>query len=259
MADLSQFNPTSRFTGLAETYARYRPDYPSSALDCIQTRLRLGPNSLLVDVGCGTGISARLVAARGIPVLGIEPNPEMRQRAETEAVPPGAPQPRYLAGRAEATGLPDWYADAVLAAQAFHWFDPTAALAEFHRILKRGGGVALMWNERDESDTCTADYGSVIRSAPDAAAVEAPRSQAGEPLLSSPLFTDAERLTFVHEQSLDEEGLLGRAFSASYAPREAAAAEMFAAGLRRVFARHQRKSRVLLRYETSVYLARAVP
>jgi SAM-dependent methyltransferase len=256
MAGRSQLNATNRFTGLADIYARYRPDYPSSALDCIQARCDLGPQSLVADIGCGTGISTRLFAARGIQVLGIEPNADMRRLAEAELAPPGAPAPRYLPGRAEATGLSDQSVDAVLAAQAFHWFDPAAALSEFHRILKPGGNVALMWNERDESDPCTADYGDVIRSAPDAAVHELQRGKAGEPLLTSPLFTDAERLTFVHEQSLDQDGLLGRAFSASYAPREPAAAEAFAAGLRRVFAQHQRNGKVLLRYETSVYLAR---
>jgi SAM-dependent methyltransferase len=164
--------------------------------------------------------------------------------------------PEYRDGRGEATGLVDGEADAVLAAQAFHWFDAAAALCEFHRILKPGGWVALMWNERDESDACTAAYGVVMRSGPNAAAVEGPRGKAGEVLLTSPLFEAAERVPFGYEQQLDEEGLLGRAFSASYAPREPAAVEVFADALRRVFADHKRGGRVALRYVTTVYLGR---
>src|SRR5207253_2470333 len=100
---------------------------PDDALDFIVERCGLDGTTTLVDVGCGTGISSRLFAARGIPVIGVDPNDEMRGRAEAAAVPAG-PRPVYRAGRAEATGLPDGAAAAVLAAQAFHWFEPGPAL-----------------------------------------------------------------------------------------------------------------------------------
>lgn len=257
MADLSKYNPTDRFTGLAEGYAKYRPSYPAAALDFIMTHCELGPHSLLVDVGCGTGISSRLFAERGVRVIGIDPNDEMRRQAETNAGRRGESAPRYRNGRAEETGLPDASADVVLAAQAFHWFGPEPTLREFRRILKPGGWVILMWNERDEIDRCTVDFGRVIRSAPDAAAVELPRGRAGEALLQSPLFVDAARHVFRNEQALDEDGLLGRAFSASYAPREPEQVRTFTAALRDVFARWQRGGIVTVRYETSVYLARS--
>lgn len=256
MSGLSRHNPLGRFSGLAEVYARCRPTYPAAVIDCIMNRTTLGPRSLLVDIGCGTGISSRLFAERGIPVLGIEPNAEMRRRAEAEPVSAEVPVPVYVPGQAEATGLPDGVADVVLAAQAFHWFDAEKALGEFHRILKPGGLSVLMWNERDESDPFTAAYGAVVRSTPEAAAVELPRGRAGEPLLVSPLFRDAERLVFPNEQALDEDGLLGRAFSASYAPKEPAAVEAFAAALRKVFAQYRCASQVVIRYETSTYLGR---
>lgn len=255
MPDLSSLDPTGRFTGLADLYARHRPDYPASALDSISAHCRLGPDTLLVDVGAGTGIAARLFAARGIPVLGIEPNDEMRTQAEAVPVTTG-PAPRYLPGRAEATGLPAESAAAVLAAQAFHWFDAPLALAEFRRILRPGGWVVLMANERDESDPLTAAYGTILRQGPGGVRVEANRAQVGAPLLASPLFAAGERLVFPHEQELDEEGLLGRAFSASYAPREPEAVARFRAALQNVFAVHQVQGRVKLCYQTIVYLAR---
>jgi SAM-dependent methyltransferase len=259
MSDLKHSNPTGRFTGLARLYARCRPGYPPSALDHIIARCGLGPPSLLVDVGCGTGISSRLFAERGIRVLGIEPNADMRARAEAEAAPPGSPVPSYADGRAEATGLPDGVGNAVLAAQAFHWFDPGPTLAEFHRILKPDGWVALMWNERDESDPFTAAYGDAFRAVRGAAGLEASRGRAGEPLLVNPLFQDGSRRTFANAQEVDQEGLLGRAFSASYAPREPDEAERFAAALREVFARHERGGRVVIHYQAAVYLARRRP
>jgi SAM-dependent methyltransferase len=249
-------DPTDRFTGLADVYARCRPTYPAAAVDLIVARCGLGAGSLLVDVGCGTGISSRLFAERGVPVVGIEPNGDMRRQAAAQPLPPGAPPGRYCEGRAEATGLPAGVADVVLAAQAFHWFDADAALREFHRILKPSGWVALLWNERDESDPFTAAHGAVIRTVPGAAAVEGPRTQAGEVLWAHPLFQDVERLEFANEQALDEEGLLGRTFSASYIPREPAVVEALTAALREVFRRYQAGGRVVVRYETSLYLAR---
>jgi SAM-dependent methyltransferase len=253
--DLTRFNPTGRFSDLADLYARHRPDYPAGAVDRVIERGGLAGDALLVDVGCGTGISSRQFAERGVRVLGVEPNDSMRARAR-QVAPRAGPAPEYRPGRAEATGLPDGVAQVVLAAQAFHWFDAHEALKEFDRVLRRGGWVALMWNERDESDPCTAAYGAVIRTAPEAASVEGPRARAGEVLLHSPLFESGERVCFPHTQELDEGEVLGRAFSASYAPREPGAAEAFARGLREVFARFESGGRVVLRYETALYLAR---
>jgi ubiquinone/menaquinone biosynthesis C-methylase UbiE len=255
MSDLSRVNPVGRFDCLATLYAKHRPTYPRAALDYIVEQCRLGPDTLLVDVGCGTGISTRLFAARDIPTVGIEPNDAMR--AEAEATPADGPgRPRYQKGHAEVTLLPDGCAKAVLAAQAFHWFDAPRALAEFHRILEPDGHVALIWNERDETDRFTAAYGEVLRSVPETASVEGPRATAGEALLQSPRFAAGRKATFANAQELDEEGLLGRAFSVSYAPREPAAAATFANRLRELFRAFRERDRVTLHYVTSIFLAR---
>jgi SAM-dependent methyltransferase len=254
MNDLSQHDPIGRFQGCAEIYARCRPAYPEEALAFIVEHCRLGRNALVVDVGSGTGILTRQLALRGFRVLGIEPNAQMRASAEVEALPPNVPAPVYYDGRAEATGLESGSVDAVVAGQAFHWFDTAASLREFHRVLRPDGWVVLIWNERDPSDAFTAAYGAVIRSTPEAASIEDPRARSGEALLASPLFHRGERRQFANEQVLEEEGVLGRAFSATYAPREPAAAERFAAALRAVFRRYAVGDKVILRYVTSVYL-----
>src|SRR6516162_8605378 len=258
MTELYRLNPTGRFSGLAGVYAQSRPDYPSSAIDYLIGHCCLGPRSLVVDVGSGTGISSRLFALRGLHVIGIEPNDQMRQKALAELVPEDCPPPEYRAGTAEATGLAAGCADLVLAAQAFHWFEPLRALAEFKRLLKPGGWTGLMWNERDESDPFTAAYGEAFRADPEARALERERAKSGQHLLASSLFHAAERRTFPHEQSLDGAGILSRAFSASYAPQEATRAEILATALQSAFARFQHGGRVVLHYESSVYLGSVV-
>jgi SAM-dependent methyltransferase len=241
-----------RFTGRSEAYARNRPTYPDEAIAEIIARCGLKAGDLLVDVGCGTGISSRIFADRGLRVIGIEPNDEMRESAES------LPHENisYVKGTGEHTGLDDQTAGAVLAAQAFHWFDPDAALAEFHRILKPNGWVILMWNERDPSDEFTKEYGLLLQTLPETSKVEMHRGAAGMPLLSSPLFKDACRLSFKNDQRLRQDGLLGRAFSTSYVPTTFPEADIFADQLRSLFSKFQQDDAITLHYETSVYLAR---
>jgi SAM-dependent methyltransferase len=256
MFDVSRYDPTGRFTGIAKTYAQYRPSYPVSVVDFIVDHCRLGSASLLIDVGSGTGISSRLFAARGMEVVGVEPNAEMRRTATAATADARDLRLTYREGRAEATGLADGIADVVLAAQAFHWFEADATLHEFYRLLKPDGWAVLLWNERDERDPFTAAYSAVIRTAPDVTAVEIPRGQAGTALLGSSLFQQARRVVFNNEQVLNEEELLGRAFSVSYAPRDATEASAWAGNLREIFRSYQQEGKVVLRYETAVYLAR---
>jgi SAM-dependent methyltransferase len=248
---------TDRFTGLAQIYARCRPAYPAAAIDFLLQHCQLEPGAVLVDLGCGTGISARQFAARGMRVLGIEPNADMRRQAETESIAGLSIEIRD--GRSEHTGLADDSADAVLAAQAFHWFDHDAALREAHRILRPHGWMAVLFNERDERDPATAAYGATVGGTREAAGVEGPRRLACQALGRSHFFHRAEQRLFEHGQTVDEEGMLGRAFSASYAPREPAERVAFAAALRDVFARFQQDGAFRIKYVTSVDVAQRRP
>jgi SAM-dependent methyltransferase len=134
------------FGSSAQTYARGRPEYPSELLTWLRQDLKLAPNRTAIDLGAGTGKFTKLLVQTGANIIAIEPVDAMR--TELAACVPGA---RTLAGSARAMNLQDGAADAVLCAQAFHWFANELAVVEIHRVLKPGGLLGLVWNVRDES------------------------------------------------------------------------------------------------------------
>ena len=245
---------TEYFTGLAGLYDRYRPRYAEAALAaCLE---ELPASCDIADIGCGTGIATRQLAATGARVIGIEPNAEMLAVAQTTAAPAGSSL-KYRRASAEATGLADGSVDLVLCAQAFHWFDPPRALAEFHRILRPGRRLALMWNVRHEDNPVSAGYADVVRRA-QAAAREGfswnQRNWLRDPTETGH-FENPRRLSFDNPQRLDREGLLGRARSASYFPRAGRLRDRLERTLLDLFDRYARDGQVTIRQRTELTLA----
>ena len=142
-------------------------------------------------------------------MTGVEPIAEMRAVFE-RAVPAAT----AVAGTSEAIPLGDEVADAVTAAQSFHWFDPSRALPEIHRVLRHGAGVALIWNIRDRSHPLHQQYAELLR--PYRGGTYPEQEQHGDALAVSPLFTDVEARDFRHVQLLDADGLVARARSVSF-------------------------------------------
>ena len=129
------------FDRLAATYERGRPGYPVAAVRHLGRVLHLGPSRTVVDVGSGTGKFTRALAPLGTARVAVEPTRGMRE--VFRHVVPDVP---VLDGTAEDLPLPDSFADAIVCAQAFHWFRPRATLQEFARVLRPHGGVGLVWN-----------------------------------------------------------------------------------------------------------------
>ena len=137
----------------AAAYERGRPSYPPEAIDWL---LPAGARRVL-DLGAGTGkLTVRLVE-RGLDVVAVDPIPEM-----LEVLSRSLPQTPALLGTAEEIPLPDNSVDAVVVAQAWHWFDPQRATREIARVLRPGGRLGLVWNTRDERMGWVKDLGNII-------------------------------------------------------------------------------------------------
>ena len=247
---LHRDDPTGRFTARADAYARHRPDYPANAIDAIVAGLGCAPEPIAADLGAGTGISSRQLAERGIFVYAVEPNEEMRLRI------PAHPRIAPLDASAESLPLEDGSLALVTAFQAFHWFDPSRALPEIARVLRPGGRIALVWNERDDArDRFTAKWRALARTASGDHAAES-RMDHSRALFECGRFANARRLSFQHEQQLDWDGVIGRLASTSYIPSSGTAWEELLAGMRALYDEFRdERGIVRLQYETRVYLA----
>jgi SAM-dependent methyltransferase len=148
----------SGFESGADLYERARPGYSDEVVAHLLTAAGVGVGSRVLDIAAGTGKLTRSLVAAGAAVVASEPSPSMR--ATFAGILPGTPQVGATAERLPFAGSSF---DALTVAQAFHWFDAPAALAEFARVLRSGGGLALAWNERDETDPLVAELTRISR------------------------------------------------------------------------------------------------
>lgn len=134
------------FSGLASAYSQNRPGYAPTVARCMIALTEKPADAIsAVDVGAGTGIWSRQLAALVGQVVAIEPNDDMRHHGEADSV---STKVTFRPGSGEKTGLPDGSVDLVTMASSFHWVDFDKGLAEFHRILKPGGLFVALWNPR---------------------------------------------------------------------------------------------------------------
>ncbi len=240
-----------RFSAKVADYDRYRPRYPDAAIDAILAGV--DPAALVVEAGAGTGQATRALAARCAHLVAIEPNPEMR--ALLCANLPGLD---VRDATAEATGLPDACAGAIVMFQAFQWCDGGAALREFARIGRPGARIAVVWNLPDRGDPFTAAYEDLVDGHGDAALMESlPRGYGtAAQFLASPLLANAREVVFRYEQPLDALAFRGRIRSVSYLPPPGPALDAIVAEGDALFARFAvTETTLALVYRTVVYVA----
>src|SRR5438128_1908004 len=145
-----------RFAGRVADYAQFRPRYPQAVITTLNKIWPHHEQWIVVDIGCGTGISSELFLNAGYTVIGIEPNAEMRQAALQSLN--SFQHFQCQDGRGESTGLDGHSTDLIVVAQAFHWFDVSAARTEFVRILRPPGRVMLLWNTLRTDTPFLRDY-----------------------------------------------------------------------------------------------------
>jgi ubiquinone/menaquinone biosynthesis C-methylase UbiE len=242
--------PTERFSSRVEHYVRFRPGYPKDAIKVLQEECGLRLDSLVADVASGTGIFTRLLLENGNRVLGVEPNADMRRAGEEYCA--RFPNFTSVTGTAEATTLEDHSVDIVTAAQAAHWFDRDKALAEFQRILKPGGYLVLLWNDRlIDSPGFNQDYEQlVLRYGTDYSEVKRRDAAAAQFLEGMP----HNKRILPNHQHMDFEALQGRLLSSSYIPQpgEPTYGPMIV-DLRRLFDTYRSDGRVQMGYDTKIY------
>jgi ubiquinone/menaquinone biosynthesis C-methylase UbiE len=198
------------FQAGAAAYETARPGYPDEAVAALATELGVAAGTRVCDLAAGTGKLTRRLVELGASVVAVEPVAAMR--AQLAGAVPGI---EAVDGTAEAIPLPDASVDVVTVAQAFHWFDAPAALAEIARVLKPAGGLALFWNERDDA-TAWVDEMSRIISWHERTVSRYQHVDWAEIVAASERFTPLQEHSVRWEQPMTREVLADRVRSISY-------------------------------------------
>ena len=248
----SERDPTRRFSSRVENYVRFRPGYPKEILALLKSQCGMTAGSVIADIGSGTGKLTELFLENGNPVFGVEPNREMREAGER--LLKNFATFTSVAAAAEETTLPNASVDFIVAGQAFHWFDRMRCRKEFARILKPGGWVVLIWNDRKtEATPFLHEYEKLLQNyATDYSKVDHKNI---DDMVVHEFFGYAPRKAKIPSaQHFDFEGLKGRLLSSSYAPDEGQPghAEMLR-DLETIFNARQQDGRVEFAYDTVAY------
>lgn len=247
------FKSAERFTNKSEHYSKFRPSYPKEVISYLKKKktLNLKSSDIIADVGSGTGIFTELLLNNGNLVYGVEPNKEMRKKAEDNLE--AYPNFKSIAGTAENTTLKDRSINLITVAQAFHWFDIEDVRKEFQRIIEENGGILLIWNHRRTDSLFSKDYETLLtKYCPNYGIVhhrEADRDI--EEFFHSESFKIHQMTNY---QEFDLRGLLGRLFSSSYTPKEGEDNyQLLISEMEKLFKKHQIENKIRFEYFTMLY------
>ncbi|MBJ8103040.1 MULTISPECIES: class I SAM-dependent methyltransferase [Bacillus cereus group] len=245
---------TGNFTDEADIYAKYRPNYPNEYIDYLFSANQLKEDRIVADIGSGTGIFSRQLLEKGLNVIGVEPNDDMRKMAEQSLKLYSRFQ--SIKVTAENTTLKEHSVDLVTVAQAFHWFDKVAFKIECQRILKPKANVALVWNSRDLTSPIIKENAEICqKTCPNFKGFSGGIEETPEVFNS--FFKDGkyEFKEYQNDLLFDYEGFLGRNLSASYAPKKNDEEyQNFVFLLSELFEKHSKNGKIVLQNITRSYL-----
>lgn len=244
-------NHTKRFSGKADDYAKYRPSYPEQIIGFLENKIGFDASKDIADIGCGTGILSRLFLNNGNLVFGVEPNEEMREKAEKLL----SKFINFISveGTAEETKLANNSVDMITVGQAFHWFDLKKTKKEFKRILRKDGNVVVIWNDRKNNTPIMKLMNGILKSLGHEHH-EAEKDLMDKNLLST--FFGKEKVAstiFPNFQMLDLSGLRGRILSISYVPDKGEEHKRIMSEVKDMFDRYNNGGMVKIEYTTRVY------
>ncbi len=245
--------PTERFSDRVSNYNKYRPSYPNELIDTLTSECHLDSQSIIADIGSGTGKFSKLLLGRNCRVIGVEPNKEMRETAEHQFS-------KYcnfksIEGESENTNLENSSVDLITAAQAFHWFNREETRKEFSRILKSTGYVALVWNQRNLNLPFQKEYDQMLRD------YATDYNTVNHMNLTIEHITDfycpskVSTFKFVNTQHFVLASFLGRMQSSSYTPKIGTKeGDALIKVANRLFKKFENEGSISFEYETLLYL-----
>lgn len=255
-----------RFSNRAEVYDKYRPGYPQETIGIIMNDFNHSEKPIIADIGAGTGIMTEMLSPRSSKIFCVEPNQDMISIARKRLK--NFQNVEFTEHSAENTNIRDNYVDAIVVAQAFHWFDLDKAKEEFKRILKKEGTVALTWNKRRESGSeflekyehflfkYAKDYENVryknVKSDGKDGVIDKDK-------IKSFFGGKFETYNFSYDQNFNFEDLKGRLLSTSYSllPHENGYSQMID-GLERVFAETSHDEMVTFKYDSILIISKGI-
>lgn len=243
----------SVFTGKSEVYALHRPQYSEEALEFIRREVNITPDTLIADIGAGTGIFTKQLSVLGCRVVAVEPNEDMRSRISDTA-----PDSEIISAPAERTGLPDHSVSLITVATALHWFDQKLFAEECRRILTDSGKILIIWNLSDKTADIVKDLHELNLKYCEkykALFVEDPVLKDRSIDVTKEFLPNCKQASYENDQSFDLEGFVGNRLSYSYAPQEneVGYAE-YADALKSFFNEHQSEGKLTLPHFTHCFI-----
>ena len=243
---------TDLFSGKADAYRKARPGYPKALFPFLREQVIFPEGGSIADVGSGTGIFSKQLLQNGYRVYGVEPNEDMREKAEM--LLSSCPGFFSVKGTAENTLLPNTSVDGVTAAQAFHWFSPDAFRRECLRILKPGGNVLLLWNHRVEQAPLVRENAEICRRHCPSFTGFSGGNRGSSHVVSLFFGKNLHSSIFQNDLTFTWEGFLNRNLSSSYAPKEGEETFLpFVEDLKKLFDRYASGGTLCMPNVTAIY------